>query len=70
LRFHRTATEFDERTCVIIVNLDGMVIGLIVDRVDEVVTMTPDHWNLLILSVDLATDLFSQSVSSEKRVTR
>ncbi len=70
MRFHRTATEFDERTCVIIVNLDGMVIGLIVDRVDEVVTMTPDHWNLLILSVDLATDLFSQSVSSEKRVTR
>lgn len=43
LRFHRTATEFDERTCVIIVNLDGMVIGLIVDRVDEVVTMTPDQ---------------------------
>lgn len=43
LRFHRTVTEFDERTCVIIVNLDGMVIGLIVDRVDEVVTMTPDQ---------------------------
>lgn len=43
LRFHRAATEFDERTCVIIVNLDGMVIGLIVDSVDEVVTMTPDQ---------------------------
>jgi purine-binding chemotaxis protein CheW len=36
-RFHLDRREYDERTCIIIVRLDQSVIGLIVDRVREVV---------------------------------
>lgn len=36
LRFHMPARDYDERTCVIVVDLDGMSVGLIVDTVQEV----------------------------------
>jgi purine-binding chemotaxis protein CheW len=39
MRFHHESTVFDERTCIIIIDLEGLVIGLIVDRVDEVVQL-------------------------------
>ena len=35
-RFHLPNREYDSRTCVVVVNLDGGTVGLIVDRVSEV----------------------------------
>lgn len=37
--FHREEAVYDERTCIIIVSMDDMLIGLIVDRVTDVVSM-------------------------------
>lgn len=36
LRFKKQPCEYDDRTCIIIVNIDGIVAGLIVDKVAEV----------------------------------
>jgi len=35
-RFHLPDREYDSRTCVVVVDLDGRTVGLIVDRVSEV----------------------------------
>ena len=35
-RFHIPPREYDSRTCVVVVSLDGNTVGLIVDRVSEV----------------------------------
>ncbi len=39
LRFGKEEKEYDERTCIIIVDIDGVSFGLIVDGVREVVSM-------------------------------
>lgn len=36
-KFDQKAIEYDDRTCIIVVNVDDMAVGLIVDRVSEVV---------------------------------
>jgi len=42
LRFGMLEREYDERTCIIVVNLDNSVVGLIVDSVSEVINI-PDN---------------------------
>lgn len=49
-RFGKPEIPFDDRTCIIIVTLDGMTVGLIVDKVADVLDVTidalsatPDH---------------------------
>ena len=37
LRFHLPPREYDARTCIIVVNVDGNSVGLVVDKVSEVV---------------------------------
>ena len=37
LRFQLEPKEFDDRTCIIVVNIDGNSVGLVVDKVSEVV---------------------------------
>lgn len=39
LRFKKEAKEYDDRTCVIVVDFDGINIGLVVDSVSEVLTL-------------------------------
>jgi purine-binding chemotaxis protein CheW len=39
LRFRRQAKEYDARTCIIVVDIQGVSIGLIVDRVAEVIAI-------------------------------
>jgi purine-binding chemotaxis protein CheW len=39
LLFGKEVREFDDRTCVIVIDIAGVPIGLIVDRVSEVVTI-------------------------------
>ena len=36
LRFHIAPREYDDRTCVIIINLNEVAVGLVVDEVSEV----------------------------------
>ncbi len=42
LRFHKEAITYNERTCIIIVEIGDITVGLIVDGVSEVVTI-PDN---------------------------
>lgn len=42
-RFGKEEIPYDERTCIIVIEWDGTSVGLIVDRVREVVTVTPDQ---------------------------
>lgn len=42
-RFGKEEIPYDERTCIIVIEWEGTSVGLIVDRVREVVTVTPDQ---------------------------
>lgn len=39
LRFHKPPREYNDRTCVIVVDIDGIAVGLIVDTVAEVLAI-------------------------------
>ncbi|MFH1999459.1 MAG: chemotaxis protein CheW [Planctomycetota bacterium] len=43
LRFHLSMKEYDSRTCIIVVNLENTVVGLIVDSVAEVVDISEEQ---------------------------
>ncbi|WP_045217173.1 chemotaxis protein CheW [Desulfonatronovibrio magnus] len=43
LRFNMPAREYDERTCVIVVDINSSVVGLIVDTVQEVREILPEN---------------------------
>ncbi len=40
LRFHMQEREYDERTCIVVVNIDDIQLGLVVDTVNEVMTIS------------------------------
>jgi purine-binding chemotaxis protein CheW len=42
LKFGKEAQEYSERTCIIVIDVNGFVVGLIVDRVDDVLTIEQD----------------------------
>lgn len=39
LRFRKPVMEYDDRTCIVVVNVGELTVGLIVDRVSEVVNI-------------------------------
>lgn len=43
LRFHKEEAEYTERTCFIVVNINGTDIGFIVDTVDEVIGIEDEN---------------------------
>ncbi len=43
VRFKQEAVEYTDRTCIIVINVKGTVVGLIVDRVAEVVEILPEN---------------------------
>ncbi|MDR2771377.1 MAG: chemotaxis protein CheW [Clostridiales Family XIII bacterium] len=43
LKFGKEAAEYDDRTCVIVVEISDISVGLIVDNVDEVLTIENDN---------------------------
>jgi purine-binding chemotaxis protein CheW len=43
LKFGRSEMPYDERTCVVVVDVNGVSVGLIVDRVDDVVMIEDDE---------------------------
>lgn len=42
LRFGKAQREYDDRTCIIVIEVDTITIGLIIDRVSEVVVIQED----------------------------
>ncbi len=42
-RFHLESREIDDRTCIIVVNIKEIAIGLLVDTVNEVVNIPEEH---------------------------
>ena len=42
LRFKKEPIEYDDRTCIIVIEIDDISVGLIVDQVDEVITYEDD----------------------------
>lgn len=40
-RFHMDARDYDERTCIVVVNVEAKTVGLVVDKVNEVANI-PD----------------------------
>ncbi len=42
-RFDITEVPYDDRTCIIVIELGEIVVGLIVDRVREVITVKPNE---------------------------
>ena len=47
MKFGLPCVDYDDRTCIIVVKLDNVEAGMIVDRVSEVVTFTPDDLSLI-----------------------
>lgn len=43
LRFHKDEIPYDERTCIIVTNIDDLSVGFIVDSVDEVADIDDDN---------------------------
>jgi purine-binding chemotaxis protein CheW len=43
LRFKKPLKDYDWRTCIIVIDIDDLVIGLIVDSVDEVLKIPKDN---------------------------
>jgi len=43
LRFHMQSRDYDERTCIIVVNIGGSQVGLVVDTVNEVRNIDDDQ---------------------------
>ncbi len=42
LRFGKNVRAYDDRTCIIVIEIDSITIGLIIDRVSEVVVIPDD----------------------------
>lgn len=43
IRFRKSEREYDDRTCIIVVEIKDICVGLIIDRVLEVVNITEDN---------------------------
>ncbi|MBO5228879.1 MAG: purine-binding chemotaxis protein CheW [Lachnospiraceae bacterium] len=42
LRFKQDPVEYNDRTCIIVINVESTVVGLIVEQIAEVVELEPD----------------------------
>ena len=42
-RFGKEKIEYDERTCIIVIEIEEIAVGLIIDRVSEVINATADQ---------------------------
>ncbi len=43
LRFKKAAIEYTDRTCIVVIDIEDVTVGLIVDQVDEVITFEDDE---------------------------
>lgn len=43
LRFKKPARAYDDRTCIVVIHVEGLDVGLVVDTVSEVMSIPPDR---------------------------
>jgi purine-binding chemotaxis protein CheW len=43
LKFGKESIEYDDRTCIVVVDTEEMIVGLIVDKVSEVITIDDEN---------------------------
>lgn len=53
LRFNKASIEYNDRTCIVVVNVDDVSVGLIVDNVTEVLSITDEN---IVAPPDLHSD--------------
>ena len=46
LRFHKPPIQYTDRTCIIVVNIEDLTVGLIVDQVAEVMSISDENISL------------------------
>lgn len=70
LRFCKNEKQYNERTCIIILNLESIEVGFIVDTVDEVMDISEDNISAVPKLSDAKTRKFIEGVgkTSEKIV--
>lgn len=77
LKFRQEEKEYDERTCIIVISLEEMLVGLIVDSVSEVVNFSSNEMsdlpefgsvnqNKYIKSISKANDKLVLNLDCEK----
>lgn len=69
LRFHKDERDYDERTCIIVTNIDGKAVGFAVDAVDEVTEILDDMISPpLNISKDIGNTYLSGVARHEDKV--
>ncbi|MEG1953437.1 MAG: chemotaxis protein CheW [Hydrogenoanaerobacterium sp.] len=63
LKFGQEEKEYDERTCIIVINIDEMMVGLIVDSVSEVVDFSGDALSNLPSFSNVNQNKYIKSIS-------
>ncbi|NLG36839.1 MAG: purine-binding chemotaxis protein CheW [Clostridiales bacterium] len=65
LRFHKDEKPYDDRTCIIVVDIDDLFIGLIVDTVTEVMNISDQD---IVETPDIGTGVQSRFISGIGKV--
>lgn len=65
LRFHKDEKPYDDRTCIIVVDIEGLFIGLIVDMVTEVMNISEQD---IVETPDIGTGVQSRFISGIGKV--
>jgi len=66
LKFGMQERDYDERTCIIVLNIDEMYVGLIVDQVSEVITFNNDSLASLPEFGSVNTNQYLKSIAKVK----
>lgn len=66
LKFGMEERDYDERTCIVVLNIDEMYVGLIVDEVSEVVAFDNDHLASLPEFGSVNTNQYIKSIATAK----
>lgn len=66
LKFNMDEKDYDERTCIVVLNIDEMSVGLIVDQVSEVISFDNDHLSPLPEFGEVNTNQYIKSIARAK----
>ncbi|MEG0541579.1 MAG: chemotaxis protein CheW [Angelakisella sp.] len=66
LKFNMQERDYDERTCIVVLNIDEMYVGLIVDQVSEVITFNNDSLASLPDFGSVNTNQYLKSIAKVK----
>lgn len=63
LKFRQPERAYDEHTCIVVINIDDMTVGMIVDSVYEVVTLDNEEASSLPEFTNVNTKKYLRSIS-------